>query len=324
MGSIKRMAVSAVVAMSAVAVPMAIGSLPPVDSVDVSTTGVSSRDGTQRFVTFASPSGTTIARIARRGGSVQRSRFLSGRFTIPPVAYDRSASGLSADGDRLVLAKLNTSYPRRRSTFAVLDARRLRLERVERLEGDFSFDAISPNGRWMYLTRYISPGNPTAYEVLAYDLRAHRLMPRAIVDPREPGEKMQGSPVTRATSANGRWAYTLYETFDGSAPFIHALDTAQREARCIDLDLLHGRSTQGTTLEVAADGATLTVKNPTAATAIVDTRTFAVSPPVAAAASPEDAGGREPWLLATGGVLIAVLAGLGLRHARRDKPHPSG
>ena len=46
---------------------------------------------------------------------------------------------------------------------------------------------------------------------------------------------MRGQPLTRATSPDGRWAYTLYDGA-GKEPFIHALDTSTRSARCIDLD----------------------------------------------------------------------------------------
>jgi hypothetical protein len=44
---------------------------------------------------------------------------------------------------------------------------------------------------------------------------------------------MRGNPVTRATTPDGRWAYTLY---DGNGrPFVHALDTSRLRARCIDV-----------------------------------------------------------------------------------------
>ena len=45
---------------------------------------------------------------------------------------------------------------------------------------------------------------------------------------------MAGSPVTRTTSADGRWVYTLYQKPSGEQ-FIHALDTVGAAAYCIDL-----------------------------------------------------------------------------------------
>ena len=47
---------------------------------------------------------------------------------------------------------------------------------------------------------------------------------------------MGGEPVARASSTDGRWAYTLYAR-RGDEPFVHALDTVKREAFCIDLPL---------------------------------------------------------------------------------------
>src|SRR5579862_7396280 len=47
---------------------------------------------------------------------------------------------------------------------------------------------------------------------------------------------MQGSPVTRTTSADGRWVYTLY-TNQGGYPFVHALDTVLGVAHCVGLPM---------------------------------------------------------------------------------------
>jgi hypothetical protein len=295
----------------------------PVDGVDASFSGVGSLDGRVRYVTPSSPGGTTVARVAQRGGHLQATGFLRGRFTIPAVAYDGSASGLSADGKRLVLIAPRPGWPRARTTFAVLATRYLRPTRIERLRGDFSFDAISPDGRWMYLIHYLSRTDPTLYRVQVYDLNAHRLLPQAIVDPREPNEKMQGIPVTRSTSPDGRWAYTLYQKTDGAAPFIHALDTSRRAARCIDLDLIAGTAAlQGSTLEISGDARAMTVRTPAPAAVVVDLRTFSVAAP-AVAASPataiESADGTDPWPLVGGGALAAVLAAIGIRRMRRGR-----
>ena len=54
---------------------------------------------------------------------------------------------------------------------------------------------------------------------------------------------MGGIPVARASSPDGRWAYTLYAR-RGGRPFVHALDTAKREAFCIDLPLRLGYNRQ--------------------------------------------------------------------------------
>ena len=49
---------------------------------------------------------------------------------------------------------------------------------------------------------------------------------------------MDGYPLTRVTSADGRWVYTLYQNGGvGGYPFIHALDTVRGVAHCIGVPL---------------------------------------------------------------------------------------
>ena len=64
----------------------------------------------------------TVLRERALGGRTLRQLRLRGTFTVPAVAYDGSPSGLSADGRTLVLIKPRTSWPRKRTTFAVIDA----------------------------------------------------------------------------------------------------------------------------------------------------------------------------------------------------------
>ena len=157
----------------------------------------------------------------------------------------------------------------------------------------------------------------------AYDLRAGRLLPKPIVDPREPGERMSGLPITRATSPDGRWEYTLY---DGPEyPFVHALDTERKQAFCIDLDGL-GRprgSLWGAKLELeSGGGATLAVVFGDRALARIDTRMLRVSgsrqPRRAAAAADELA--SVPWLLVlVPTVLLAAAGSLAARARTRRR-----
>ena len=153
------------------------------------------------------------------------------------MAYDSTAGGLSTDGSTLVLINPRRGFPRATTTFAIFSARMrsLRLRQILRLRGDFSYDALSRDGRSLFLINYISPTNPTQYRVRVYDLARNRLDPKPIVDPREAPDEMNGFALARVTSRDGRWAYTLYQGTEGK-PFIHALDTRDRKAVCIDLD----------------------------------------------------------------------------------------
>ena len=79
----------------------------------------------------------------------------------------------------------------------MLDARRMRVLRTLTLKGDFSFDALAPNGRTAYLIEYVDPTNPADYRVRALDVQSGRLARRPIVDPDEDPDEMRGLPMTR-------------------------------------------------------------------------------------------------------------------------------
>jgi hypothetical protein len=66
-------------------------------------------------------------------------------------------------------------------------------------------------------------------------LERNRLQPKAIVDPKEEPDEMNGIPLSRAVSPDSRWAYTLCQG-TGTKMFVHALDTRDAKAACIDLD----------------------------------------------------------------------------------------
>ncbi|MFL5961498.1 MAG: hypothetical protein ACJ757_01195 [Gaiellaceae bacterium] len=275
----------------------------PVLGIDVGSQGVTAAGSPDRYVTINDGKTTLVERIARNGGRVLGWQRIAGTFTIPAVAYDSSASGVSADGSTLVLIEPRKAFPRAATTFALFDAPSLKLRRTFTLRGDFSFDAVSPGGQKMFLINYTSPADPTRYTVRGYDLEAGALLPKPIVDPAEPSDKMRGSPITRMLSLDGRWAYTLYDGAGGE-PFVHALDTSTSRAHCIDLPMLAGnqklwslRFTRGPAAQIrigAAGGEAL---------AVVDTTTFAASVP--AASAPSD---LRSWLIA----VAAVLAGLTL------------
>jgi hypothetical protein len=169
----------------------------PVLGIDVGNSGVSSSSDAVRYVTIPAGSKTIVERVAQRGGQVLAWRSLRGTFTIPAVAYDGSAGGLSADGTTLVLIEPRTSFPHAATKLLVLNSDGLKPLRAVKLQGDFSFDAVSPDGSWLYFIHYISPNDPTRYLVQAYDMRRGRLMAKPIIDPDEPGEKMRGNPLSR-------------------------------------------------------------------------------------------------------------------------------
>jgi hypothetical protein len=96
-----------------------------------------------RLVALPTKGGTVVARI---GETVYMSRLLDGRYTVPVVALDQTASGLSTDGSTLVLINPRRGFPRARTSFVVLNTKNLRVQSRIVLQGDFSFDALSPDG----------------------------------------------------------------------------------------------------------------------------------------------------------------------------------
>jgi hypothetical protein len=288
----------------------------PVLGVDAGGTGVVARSGDARYVTVPANGNTVIARVNPHNGRILASRLVRGTFTIPAVAYDGSAAGLSADGRTLVLIQPRASFPRAQTPLMVLDARRLRTRQVLRLHGDFSFDAISQRGSLVYLIEYISPTDPTRYRVRAYDFAADRLLAQPVVDPREPGEKMGGSPLTRAASPDGRWAYTLYDGA-GKTPFVHALDTSTRSARCIDLDALAGTNLSRMRMHVDAADHTLTVNSGQRPVVVIDTRSFRTSSPSQPAAF------RWKPVASVAAAALAAMTALFLVLVRRRRQRPA-
>jgi hypothetical protein len=292
------------------------GPVPPV----VGGAGVSTPGGGVNYITVASDAGTVVERVRRADGAVRRSVFLRGRLGVPGAAFDGTATGLSGDGRTLVLARAWTTYPPPRTRLTVLDTRRLRVRTTVALAGAFTVDAVSPDGRWLYLLHYRSAKDPLHYEVRAFDLRTRTLLAKPIVDPREPDEKMLGIPMARVTGPGGRWVYTLYQRPDGE-PFIHALDTSARTAACIDLPHLTGEGFDETHLRLT--GGSLVVTTTRGPVALVDRRTFAVREPPAAPAPPPapgtaaKAGSGPPWELA---LLAAPLAALVALVVRRHRP----
>ena len=167
-----------------------------------------------------------------------------------------------------------------------------------RLQRRFQLRRISPRGSLLYLIEY-----------------ARRPIRRAIASapttsPR-PATGTAGRRSARTRREDGRlsahprdepgrrWAYTLYDGA-GKTPFVHALDTSTRSARCIDLDALTGTNLWRLRLRPRrgrphAHGE----QRPTALVAI-DTRSFRTSAPSEPAAF--------RWKPIAGGTAAAVAA----------------
>jgi hypothetical protein len=248
-------------------------------------TGVTGPGQPLRYVTLPAGSQTVLASVRRSSGRVWAWRSLAGTWGVPMVANDATAGGLSRDGRLLVISDWNppgSNALRTSSSFLLVNTKSLKVWRRIALRGDFAFDALSPGGGILYLIEHVSSADATRYRVRAYDIASERLLPQVIADRSQADWVMSGYPVTRATSADSRWVYTLYQQ-PGGYPFVHALDAANRAAVCIGIPWKGNQDIlPSVKLRLDEKARTLTVQTRRGRPLfVVDTRTFWVTRPAA-------------------------------------------
>ncbi|MCP9484309.1 MAG: hypothetical protein MSC30_00445 [Gaiellaceae bacterium MAG52_C11] len=269
-----RFAAVAVVSLALVAGSAAAGGGPSPGAV-TGWDGVLAPGGATRYVALPSGSTTAVAAVRVRTGRVERYASVRGTYGIPRVAYDGSTGGVSADGRTLVLASFaGAPRPGAITRFAILSTKRLKRERLLELRGSWSFDALSPDGRLLYAVQYLGSAENARYRVRAIELASGRLLAGSVADSSEAPGEMRGSPMTRATSRDGGWAYTLYAKPNGTA-FVHALDTRHRKAVCIDLPW-RGIGDAIGNVRMAVRGGALVLTQRSSRLATIDTRAFVV------------------------------------------------
>jgi hypothetical protein len=214
--------------------------------------GVLSANG-RTFVAWARARAkrTTVARVDARTGKPQRAWSARGRWRVV---------GVSADGSRHVLARNS----RRTTEFLVAGSRYL-------LRGNYEVEALSPDGRRLFLVHWRNRG----YELQRFDLSTRALSPTRLDDP---DEKMSGTATNAVATRDGRWLLTLYAKADGSS-FVHALDLRSGIAHCIDLPLKGDYGTVwATALTLSPDEQRLYLASPLLGRiTTVDMRTLEVS-----------------------------------------------
>lgn len=220
--------------------------------------GILGPSGHVRYLAVSTQHTTQVKAVRAPGGKTLRSVTLQGVYGVPEVAYDGTAGGLSRDGKTLVLSTFPGAT--QSSRFLVVDTRTLAVRLSIRLAGIWSFDALSPDAATLYLIQFTQTQSGVHYLVRAYDVRARHLVKGAIADKSEPGP-MSGLPMSRTTTKDGSWVYTLYDKGNGHGAFIHALDAAERFAICVDLDLPAGTFAAGSVhLTLSADERRLAVR----------------------------------------------------------------
>jgi heme exporter protein D len=220
--------------------------------------GLVSADGSVRYVTLGAGQNTVLAEVSAKDGEPLRETSLLGSYGIPMLTGNVAADALSHDGKLIVVAGTALTSP---SRFLVYGTRTMRLRNWLVLNGSFAFDALSPDASRLYLIQHTEAANGdfAHYVVRAYDLRTHRLLPGRVADRTQKSWVMNGYPVTRVTSADGRWVYTLYQNGGDGYPFVHALDTVRGVAHCIGLPLENQNGIYNLVLSLRDGGRTLAV-----------------------------------------------------------------
>jgi hypothetical protein len=227
---VRRLGSCLVVLVALAAVPAAFAAFPGPYALQGGQ-GVLSNDGTVSFTAAKGAGGTLIREISTEDGTVLRARTFKGQFGIPTLQSGKPGEGMSRDGKTFVLANVGFANT---SRFMLVRTGDLSTVDSFKLNGTYAFDALSPNGSMMYLIQHQTTQDVNHYIVRGYNLRTHTLLPRRIADKSQENWVMQGWAVTRTTSPNGRWVYTLYAN-PGGYPFVHALDTVNSVAHCVGL-----------------------------------------------------------------------------------------
>ena len=161
-------------------------------------------------------------------------RSIDGAWRLPTVGLDPMPVGVSADGSTIVLVEDRPagSAPADMTRFAIVE-RSLRSEpRIIELPGVFDFDTLSPDGSLLYVAEHVPGPLAGRYQVRAVETASGFMREGIIVDKRNVDEAMAGWALDQELRPDGL-ALTLYRGVEH--PFIHALNTIDAWAVCIDL-----------------------------------------------------------------------------------------
>jgi hypothetical protein len=206
--------------------------------------GVATADG-RRF--FASVEGT-VRTYDPSSGALLATRTVGRGWRV---------GGVSPSGRWLALQRQDGRATRVR----VLDTQGWRPVDTARLTGRFDVDAVSADGRALFLIQHLTSEN---YLVWLYDLRSGRLSQPGDSQPKARPQLMTGYAWGGVASRDGRWLLTLYLNTQRNVAFVHALDVRNRRPLCIDLPSAGGRldALEHYSLALAPNERTLLAPNP--------------------------------------------------------------
>jgi DNA-binding beta-propeller fold protein YncE len=200
-------------------------------------TGVPAVDDWGRIFTAAPAGGkTTIRDVAVQPGMPGPKVDIDGTWQLPTLGPDPLPVGLSSDGSTLILVEASPpagSATSATTRFAVLSA--VPLEgpaRIITLRGRFDYDAVSPDGSTLYVVQHLDANEGGRYQVRSVSAATGEMAEGVIADKRNIEEQMAGYPLAQVRRPDGL-VLTLYQGTEFA--FIHALNTVEGWAVCIDL-----------------------------------------------------------------------------------------
>lgn len=185
--------------------------------------GTASPDWTHLYTLTA----TTLTDIDPQTGATLHTLQVPGYFNLPPATISDMPGGLSQNGKWLVL---DAPAPAE-SHLLLIDTTYATKPAAISLQGSFRFDAVSNDGRRIYMIQQLSSTN---YYVRFFDMASMRLDPTIVFDKSDGQAAMSGLRLSGVASPDGHWLYSLYAR-EHKGPFIHALSLDNPLAFCIDL-----------------------------------------------------------------------------------------
>jgi protein MpaA len=191
---------------------------------------------------------TIVEQVRRHGGLLGRRWLLPGAWHLSAPAYDREGTGLAAHAPVLVVKRYG--MPRHAGLRSHTDLTFLFTGpyrphgsapiRPATLPGDYTVQAVSPDGEFVYLSHNLSLNSPRGprFTLVPYSVRAHMLLPGN--DIRANGEILSGSAIARTQDVSGHRVYTLYADPLGRRGrfYVLALDTVHAGLAAVELPQL--------------------------------------------------------------------------------------